>query len=351
MPRKRINTADNWMPDRVYREGSSYVYRPKGAKSQSLCLLMRDDAGNVIEPPEKKKEVLDAYAKAIAGPVTKNIDYWLTQFLISPRYTKLGNWTQRDYRRYIEIQAKPDEPGSRDGIRYVFGQMQPTKVKTRHIRDYMDYWATAGKESTANKHLACLQTFFGWLRQKVDDVDNPAHGVTKFKEKARKVYIDDEAYFKVLDTAAKSATPIIAAVMEIAYLCGLRKHEVLRLNIEDVDFDNRRILIVRGKGSNGEYTEFSERLEQAINVAMALNRPQVEPLKNRPLLRSNKKTRLSRSALDKAWRKIRADAGVPDFWIHDLKKKAGSEGKDLGHKTQAMKDLYDLLPKVKQATK
>ena len=350
MGRQRIK-KDDWLPPRVYRGKSSYEWRPKDAKYVAICPLQRDAEGNIVEPPEVKRRVIEQWeTKKQLQKQQKNVDYWLTKFFVDQRYLKLGKDTQKDYRRYSEVKERPDDPTSHYGVRHVFGDMMPHKVEPYHIRRYMDSWATKGKEVTANRQLSFLQTFFGWLRQQNAGVRlNPAHGVTKFREAPRQVYIDDEQYSLMLEAAVQSKTPYVAAVMEVAYLCGLRKHEVLRLNIEDITPEG--ILIRRGKGSKGELTEISPRLQKALDIARSINHDGPEPLKNRPLFRSLKKSRVSRSALDKAWRKIRLEAGIQDFTIHDLKKKAGSDGKDLGHKTKAMEELYKLLPEVKKATR
>lgn len=351
MPRKRINKEDNWLPSRVYRGRSSYEWRPKGGRCIPLCPLTKEN-GKIIEPPEVKRQVLDAYDQAEKEQSQpKNVDYWLTRFLASPRFAQLGHFSQRDYTRYIEILAKPDDKKSRNGIRFVFGKMQPTTVKTHHIRKYMDYWATSGKEVTANRHLSCLQAFFGWLREQNANIElNPATGIKKFKEESRAVYIEDDAYDKLLKAAFVSSRPYLAPAMEIAYLCGLRRHEVIKLDMEDIT--DKGLFIRRGKGSKNEITEISERLQKAIDYAISLHNPsKPEPLKNRPLVRNNSGGRLTGSALYQAWRMVREQAGLPDFWVHDLKKKAGTDDKDLGHMTPAMKAMYNLKPAVKKATR
>lgn len=349
MPRQRMHKEDSWLPNRVYRGRSSYEYRPKGGKMITLCRLNKVD-GNIVESPAVIRSVIEAYDSAVVAVAdVKNMDYYLTRFFISTRFQKLGDYTQKDYKRYSEVTKKPDDPKSRNGIRAVFGEMLPHKVKTYHIRNYMDYWAEVGKEVTANRHLSFLQTFFGWLRQKNANVEsNPAYGVTKFKETSRAVYIEDGEYEKLLKTAISSSTPYVASIVEIAYLCGLRRHEVLRLNIEDIT--SAGLFIRRGKGSKNEITEISPRLKKALDFAVSLHSG-VEPLKNRPLIRNTRGVRVSNSALNQAWRNIRKEAGFEGAWIHDMKKKAGTDGKDLGHLTKAMRVMYNLKPKVKSATK
>lgn len=315
----------------------------------TLCRLNKVD-GNIVESPAVIRKVIEAYDSAVVVVANvKNMDYYLTRFFISTRFQKLGDYTQTDYKRYSEVTKKPGDPKSRNGIRAVFGGMLPHKVKTYHIRNYMDYWAEVGKEVTANRHLSFLQTFFGWLRQKNANVEiNPAYGVTKFREVSRAIYIEDQDYEKLLKTAFESSTPYVASIIEIAYLCGLRRHEVLQLNIEDITPEG--LFIRRGKGSKNEITEISPRLQKAIHFALSLHSG-VEPLKNRPLVRNTRGLRVSDTALNNAWRKIRTKAGIEGAWIHDMKKKAGTDGKDLGHLTKSMRAMYDLKPKVKSATK
>lgn len=358
MARTRKDRADSWLPTRVYRGKSSYEYRPKHGKTLSLCRLLRE-GNEIIEPPEQKRKVLEAYDKAVSvSKAPQNVDYWLTRFLVSSRYLKKikSQHTRNDYLRYIEIKAKPDDKTSRNGIRHVFGQMMPQAVKTQHIRKYMDYWAAAGKESTANKHHACLSTFFKWLREQGAVDTNPASQMTKFDETPRRVYVDDAAYDKIWEAAVQSSTPYVAAAMEVAYLCGLRRNEVVALNIEDIT--EAGLVCKRSKGSKGEITEISPRLRAALDFAIQQhhlpkrNKARPEPLKDRPLFRSTRGgMRITGSGLYTAFKRIIRRNALPDIWVHDLKKKAGSEGKDLGHKTARMAELYNLKLEVKKATK
>lgn len=350
MARRRANPEDAWLPSRVYRGKSSYEWRPKGGKCVTLMRLLIEN-NTVVETPAIKRQVLEAYEKATAVILEpKTVDYWLTHFFLSHRFLRLSLLTQGDYVRYCDAKADSAVKGSRNGIRIVFGKMLPGKVRPHHIRRYLDYWAEAGKEVTANRHLAFLQTFFGWLReQNAGVVENPAHGVTKFPEKARRYYITDEQYEQLIEAAIKSSTPYVAPFMELAYLCGLRRHEVLLLNMEDVLHEGLRVY--RGKGSEGEITEWSDRLRQAVDLAVSLHPDTPEPLRNRPLLRNTRGLRVSNSAINQAFQDVRAAAKLEHIRIHDLKKKAGSDGKDLGHMSERMRRLYNLKLAVKPATK
>jgi integrase len=363
-PRKRKTTADNWLPPRVYRGKSSYEYRPKGGKCQTLIKLQRDDNGNVIEPVEVRRSVMDAYDRAVveARPA-KDVNYWLNKFMVSDKFISLNRLTQEDYRRYIEVAVNPNNPASKathNGIRHVFGAMTPTNVKPTHIRRYMDYWNTPqtvtqsngtilqgkAKPTTANRHLSCLQAFFKWLRQYLAGMEqNPADGLIKFQETARQVYITDEQYLQMLEAALNSTTPWFFGFIEIAYLCGLRRNEVCKLNLEDIIIEDgiEYLRIIRSKGSKGELIEISDRLQTAIDTAISLYPAgKIEPIRERPIIRNTRGDRISKSALQKALTNVKTATGITDVTLHDMKKKAGTDGKDLGHKTKRMADLYNL---------
>ena len=372
-PRKRKDANSNWLPDRVYPDKSAYYYCPAGAKKKRLCALMRDDSGAVVEPPELKAKVLAEYEKATSERTeAKDVSYWLSKFLTSDKFLRLGKGTQEDYRRYIEVIVDTNNPKSKathNGIRYTFGKMMPRDVKPTHIRRYMDYWnsprtvtlssgrqlTSDGKASTANKHLACMQTYFKWLRQYLPGMENnPCDGITKFPEQSRKVYITDEQYMQVLEAALNSTTPWLMPYLEIAYLCGMRRAEVWELNIDDIitkDGD-KYLTIKRKKGSRGELIPITGHLKQAIAAAIAMHpADKPEPLTNRPLIRNTRGDRITKSALQNALDNVRSATGITDIRTHDMKKKAGSDGKDLGHKTKRMAELYDLSLKVGKATR
>jgi len=348
MGRSRLKKEDAWLPERVYRGKSAYEYRPKDAKYIVLCAITRDN-GVIVETPAIKKKVLEAYEKATTV-TKKDIAYWLNQYFLSSRYLHLSPDTQTDYLRYAEIKAKKEEPNSRNGVRVVFGKMLPKAVRPHHIRRYMDYWGKAEKYTTANRHLSFLQTFFAFLREhNTGVIENPASGVKKFPEQKRKYYVSDSEYEKLIKTAlAMPARKYVAAFIEITYLCGLRKFEALQLNVEDIT--PAGLIISRGKGSSGEITEISPRLQAAIDLAISLHK-QPEPIRDRPLLRNTRNQRVTRSAINQAFDDVRQAAGLSHIVIHDLKKKAVTDGKDVGHKTQAMRDLYNLKASIKPATK
>lgn len=373
MPRRRIDSKDNWLPSRVYRGKSSYEWRPAGGKCTTLGKLVRDENGEIVESPETMRKVLEAYEKAtVAARQPKDVSYWLSRFIASDKFQRLGKSTQDDYRRYIEVAIDTKNPKSKathNGIRHVFGAMNPLQVTPRHIRRYMDYWnspqkvtldngrvlSSDGKATTANRHLSCLQAFFKWLRQYLQGLDtNPADGMIKFEESARQVYITDEQYLAVLQAALDSSTPWLFAYWEISYLCGLRRAEVWDLDIDDIvsDGGKRYLVANRKKGSRGELVEITDRLQTAIDMAIRLHpTDKPEPLHNRPLIRNTRGDRITKSSLQNAVDNIRKATGITDIRTHDMKKKAGTDGKDLGHKTQRMAELYDLKLKKGTATR
>lgn len=371
-PRRRKNKDDDWLPERVYRGKSSYEWRPPGSY-KVIHPLKRDEDGNIIETPKIQVSVLEAYEKAVnLGKRSKDVGFWLTKFMASDKFARLAKSTQSDYMRYIEVRVDPSNPRSQathNGIRVVFGGMNPLSVEPTHIRRYLDYWNTAklieldsgkilktdGKPSTANKHLACLQTFFKWLRQYIKGLEvNPADGIIKFEEKARQVYISDEDYIRFHEASLDSTTPWLAPYLSIAYLAGLRRAEVWDLNHSDITTENgiQYLRVIRKKGSKGEMVEIEGLLKASIDLAISLYPVGVpEPMIRRPIVRNTRGERITASALQNAMTSIRKKTGIHDIVMHDMKKKAGSDGKDLGHRTKRMAELYNLKLTKTKATK
>lgn len=365
-PRK---PTDSWMPLGVYRGKSSYEYRQKGAKTISLIKLKKVN-GKVVEDAEQKLKVLQAYENHKAElKAPKNMSYWLDRYLASPEFARLKD---KKYMEYINVVVNPENLRSvatHNGIRHVFGKMYPQEVRTTHVRKYLDYWnspktvtrvdgkvlTTPGKPVVANRHRSCLITFFKWVGQYVEGMQgNPAAGTMKFTENVRRVYTSNDDYDALLQAALESRQKWVFAFWEIAYLCGLRVHEVWNLNTSDLlHMDGRAYLqCQRGKGSLGELVEITPRLRRAIDFALALHKPRdVLDTTVVPLVQNTRGQRITQSAINKARYNMRKVTGIEDFWNHDLKKKAGTDGKDLKHKTKAMAERYRLTLEKGTATK
>jgi len=128
---------------------------------------------------------------------------------------------------------------------------EPEAVTHRLLRRY----ASALSErrfapATVARRLAALRVFFGMLREHGEIAANPADLLTapKLASELPSV-LAPEQVSRLLDRIPAS-TPLELrdrALFEIAYACGLRAEELVRLDLGSVDFDAEQ-LRVEGKG-------------------------------------------------------------------------------------------------------
>ncbi|MEK7264005.1 MAG: tyrosine recombinase [Bacteroidota bacterium] len=109
---------------------------------------------------------------------------------------------------------------------------------------------TLSKKSIVRK-LASLRTFFNYLMRNLIIENNIFLNVSSLKlEKKLPLYLSEETMLKLLalpDISTKLGCRD-AALLEILYSCGLRREEIVRLNVADVNFKNH-VVKVFGKGS------------------------------------------------------------------------------------------------------
>jgi len=105
-------------------------------------------------------------------------------------------------------------------------------------------------KSSIERKIACLKSFFAYLQKKNHADDNPAR-MLKFPKKEQKAFkvFNIDSIIALLDAPDKSdgAGMRDALLLELMYGTGVRVSELVGLNVSDIDFGGKRILI-RGKG-------------------------------------------------------------------------------------------------------
>lgn len=320
MARTRANKEDNWLPNRVYLKGPSFVFRPKGGGSIRLCAASA-----------ARSVVWAEYERLISELGGDSISRLIDEFFSSADFDSLSATTQKDYRKY----SKP--------VLLVFGKMDPTKVEPQHVRAYMD---KRGKKSRvqANREKAFFSRVFRWAYERGKVKKNPCTGVRQYKEVARDRYITDAEYQAVYDMAPA----VIKTAMELSYLCAARKGDVLILRWSQV-LENG-IYIQQGKTGAKQIKAWSPRLRAVLALAKTLSK---NVLGTYVLIKPDGMPWTS-NGFDSLWRRTmlaaREQTGWPlDFTFHDLKAKAisdiegSSRDKQLisGHKTEGQVSVYD----------
>lgn len=234
-----------------------------------------------------------------------------------------------------------------------FGDLPLKSINRLMIRRYLDI---AEQKVGANRRIQYLKAAWNWASQRYPQVpqSNPCEGVTLNKENSRTRYVEDWEYDLVQDIILqKTRSHYMAVMMEFAYLCRLRNAEVR--NLRHSDISNGYLRIERGKGSLGELTRISPRLQAAINAAKAMYPDAPVPVKGAYLLHDKKGLKISKNRFDSAWQRMMIIATTEGLVIegasvklnekyvfHDLKAKGVTDHTEqwAGHKSEKARSIY-----------
>lgn len=325
MPRGRPRKPENAkLPDYVYLTKRGYVW-----KEYADGAYVRE----VLIAPRKASlgEVWEAFEALTSGP--KNTLRWLTgRYLESEQHRAKADKTRHEYERNAEAVLSAPVSGG------FFGDVPLKKITPGVIRKYLDKRSEKAGPVLANREVGFMSAVFSWGYERDLCGINPCKGVRRNTEKARTRYVTDAEYKAVYDQAPDH----VKAAMEMAYLCRLRKVEVLSLTrraIKDTGLE-----VHRTKGSKSSLVYWSPRLRAAVDLALATNTKPVT--QSAHIIRGKDGGRVRPSSFDTAWQRLMAKVGVERFTFHDLKAKgvsdtAGDKQAASGHKTRAMVERYD----------
>lgn len=336
-PRGRQRRHDNaWLPPKVWKDKSGYFYYDRKTKEYHRL-------GKLDAPRSAIWAAYDDLHRSSAITVASVIDAYLK----SPQYTQLKPATQRDYLQY-----------SRRVIA-VFGAMEPDAITSPHVQLFMD--ARGEKHPTAANHeKSFLSLVLNWGKARAYMRGaNPCDAVRNIRTTPGGRYVDVEDYFGFYNFLIDRGHVMHAVAMEIAYLCGARQQDVLRIlrappgrpSPEDCYVCDRGILIAQGKTGKTQLKLWTPRLQAAVDLANT----QTFKIESRYLLRGRTGDPFTRTGFNSTWirrQKEAEEAGVISarFRFHDTKVSAisdyteGDKQHFSGHKTRSQVDRYNRKP-------
>jgi integrase/recombinase XerC len=142
-----------------------------------------------------------------------------------------------------------------------------SKVTSANVRSVLLKLKTSGlsARSMANK-LSALRSFFKYLLQQQKVSFNPVVGVSAPKQnKPLPKNLDVDSLNQLLSMEGDDlVSSRDLAMMELFYASGMRLAELVGLNVQDIDFKQRQV-IVTGKGNKQRWVPFGSKAEQALN--------------------------------------------------------------------------------------
>jgi integrase/recombinase XerD len=258
--------------------------------------------------------------------------------------------TSEEYARDIELFGEFLEPGHpkdapffrlkdatiSDVRRFVMELMGPRKYAAASVR----------------RKIAALRSYFGLQKREGRRADNPAQDVPPPKAAKRLPHVMSEPEVaKLLRTRIAGKTDFQRlrdiAMMELLYASGIRRAELVGLNLSDVDLE-RRIMRVIGKGNKQRTVFINQASADAIAAYLGV-RPRTP---DEALFVSKRKTRLSHRQAWVVFRQFAALSGLakhvtPHVMRHSFATHLLENGADLmtikellGHESLSTTQIY-----------
>src|SRR4051812_25449116 len=145
--------------------------------------------------------------------------------------------------------------------------LEPTAMTTRDLRRYAASLSERdAAPATVARRLAATRAFFRCLREHGHVLQNPAELVPSPKRASKlPTVLRPDELARLLDRIP-ATTPLEIrdrALFEIAYACGLRAEELVRLEVSSVDFDGEQVR-VEGKGNKTRLVPVGESAQNAV---------------------------------------------------------------------------------------
>lgn len=201
-----------------------------------------------------------------------------------------------------------------------------TAISSVDIRNYLmsvENNSKAGKVTIDNIRRV-ISSFFSWLESEDYIAKNPVRKIKKMKacKKVKDTYTDES--IEILREHARNLRDI--AIIDFLYSTGVRVGELVKLNISDIDFENREC-VVNGKGNKQRKAYFDAITKIHLSNYLE-SRKDDNPALFVSLLSPHK--RLEISGIEILLRKIGKEAGVKKVHPHKFRRTLATKAIDKG---------------------
>lgn len=200
------------------------------------------------------------------------------------------------------------------------------RMKTEHLREYLSKYAEKTKCSKVNLDniRRILSSFFTWLEDESYILKNPVRRIHKIRvDRNVKETYSDEAVERMRDECHNLRD---LAIIDLLASSGMRVGELVHLNKEDIDFENREC-IVFGKGHKERPVYFDARTKIHLKNYLDSrtdNNPALFVTLNKPFLR------LQISGVEIRLRQLGRELGIPKVHPHKFRRTLATKAIDKG---------------------
>jgi integrase/recombinase XerC len=196
---------------------------------------------------------------------------YIDLFLDHLKYERnLSDHTLRNYRidlgQFYDYLSPMDKQGGRRPVHI-------RSIDNITIREFMaTLYANQKKKTSIARKLATLRSFFKFLcREQILDL-NPAQLVSSPRlDKKLPKFFTIEAVIQFIETP-DTDTPLgkrDRAILELLYATGIRVSELVKMNLNDVDFKHQSVR-VKGKGRKERIVPFGKKALEAVEMYLSV---------------------------------------------------------------------------------
>jgi site-specific recombinase XerD len=218
------------------------------------------------------------------GPELGAFDHWLTVLDQALAAHDLSPYTRRNYSqdvvRFLRFLV---EEGIGDLSAATREVLLGYSVKLQTVETRAGVLLSASSVASA---LAALRFFFSWLVKNGCLLQDPSIGLVRPRRSLRlpRVLTVGEA-LRLVRAQPKTILGLRdRALLELLYGCGLRRSEAARLQLTDLDLEERLLLVRQGKGRKDRYVPLGKKAAAAVREYLEQARPRLVRHDSRALL-------------------------------------------------------------------
>lgn len=201
------------------------------------------------------------------------------------------------------------------------------EISLKDIYDFEFYLAEerGNKNAARARKAAALRSFFTYLTKRANILEtNPIVDLEMPSvKKALPKFLTLEESLRLLSSESFENPERDYCIITLFLNCGMRLNELVSINLEDIDFEEKRLLL-KGKGNKQRMIYINDSCVEAINAYIRSRKnPPEEP---HALFLSRKKRRISRRRVEQIVEKVLNDTGLGNRGIspHKLRHTAAT---------------------------
>ena len=181
------------------------------------------------------------------------------------------------------------------------------------IRNYLVFLHNLKlSKKTICRHISTLRTFFKYLTKKNIIKNNPMLLISNPKvDKTLPKFLYEQQLDTLLKVPDMNTNEGIrdSLIIELFYSTGVRVSELSNLKIKDINFNDKKILIL-GKGNKERIVLYGDRCSNLLNLYLNKSRPLLTDNDNPYLFVGKKKDRLNENGIRIILKKILKSSGL-----------------------------------------